>query len=75
MEASPFVTFVERSGVDAEAQLTGLARRLRAAATPVRLLRSRDEAELYLLVIEGAPDLAPDDAAGARVWRFEEASP
>lgn len=75
MDSSSFVTFVERSGTDAAVQLTGLARRLRTSATPVRLLRSRDEAELYLLVVDGAPDLSPDDVADARVWRFEEASP
>jgi hypothetical protein len=71
MPAPRFVTFVERSGPDADARLARLAARLHEAGTPVRRLRSRDRADLALLVVEGDPPLTSDDVADARVWRFE----
>jgi hypothetical protein len=74
MPAPRFVTFVERSGPDADARLATLSARLRSEGTAVRLLRSRQQADLALLVVEGDPPLATDDVAGARVWRFEEAA-
>ena len=67
-----FVTFVERSGTDADARLATLAARLRGEGATVRLLRSREQTGLALIVVEGDPALTPDDVADARVWRFEE---
>lgn len=67
------VTFVEREGPDADAVLRRLRRRLEGAGTPARLLAARDQPELRLLVVEGEPALRPDEADGARVWRFREA--
>lgn len=72
MPAPRFVTFVERSGTDADARLAALAARLRGSGAAVRLLRSREQADLALLVVDGDPALTADDVAGARVWRFEE---
>ncbi len=72
MPALRFVTFIERSGTDADARLAALAARLRGSGVAVRLLRSREQADLALLVVEGDPPLATNDVAGARVWRFEE---
>jgi hypothetical protein len=70
MEPRSLVTFVERAGPDAGAALERLRARLAAAGTASRLLASRDEADLHLLVIEGDPPLADEEVAGARVWRF-----
>lgn len=67
------VTFVERQGPDADAALRRLRRRLVGAGTPARLLAAHDPPELRLLVVEGDPALRPDEAEGARVWRFREA--
>lgn len=72
MPAPRFVTFVERAGADADRRLAGLADRLRADGAVVRVLRSREQHDLALLVVEGDPPLAPDDLADARVWRFVE---
>ena len=64
-------TFVERSGPDAAAELSAIARRCRAGGASVGLLRSRDEPQLYLLTITGDVELEPSERDGARVWRFE----
>lgn len=66
-------TFVERRGPEGRAALAALARRVRAAGARGRLLRSVDEPELHLLVVDGAPPLADAELQDARVWRFEAA--
>ncbi len=71
MTSSQARTFVERTGPDAASRLGALARRCRAGGARAALLRSRDEPNLHLLLIEGDVDLRPDDHDGARVWRFE----
>lgn len=73
MVASSSITFVERSGADAESVLRRLARRLHDASLSSTLLRSRDEPGLFLLVVDGDAALDTSDEAGARVWRFESA--
>lgn len=70
MTPSP-LTFVERGGGGARPALEALRSRLRADGLAVRLLRSRDDADLHLLLVEGDPALDPADVEGARVWRFE----
>lgn len=74
MPVSSYVTFVERSGPNAEAILRELRARLDASSLPARLVRSVDDADLSLLIIDGDAELAPADHDGARVWRFEEAA-
>lgn len=73
MPGSPYVTFVERSGPNAETILRDLRGRLRASSLPARLVHSIDDPELSLLIIDGDASLTPGDRDGARVWRFEEA--
>jgi hypothetical protein len=72
MDARSLVTFVERGGPDAGVALARLQERLAATGTASRLLASRDEADLHLLVIHGDPALSRDEADGARVWRFRD---
>ena len=73
MDDASFVTFVELGGPDAGVALERLRARLAAAGTASRLLVSRDEAGLHLLVVDGDPPLAGDETRRARVWRFREA--
>ncbi|NBC94890.1 MAG: hypothetical protein GVY27_00895 [Deinococcus-Thermus bacterium] len=73
MDDGAFVTFVELGGPDAAATLDRLRARLASAGAPSRLLVSRDEADLHLLVVDGDPPLEGDETRGARVWRFREA--
>lgn len=65
--------FVELAGPDAAERLTRYGRALAAAGADVRLLRSVEQRDLFLLLAAGgrAPDgaNAPD---GARLWAFEE---
>lgn len=65
-----FVTFVERAGDDAGAHLASLRDRLRLRGVQARLLCSRDQDALRLLVVDG--ELAAGEAAldGCRTWRF-----
>ncbi len=66
--------FYELAGDHAAERLRAHGALLTAAGLRVRLLHSRDRADLYLLVAEGEPP--PGTAAapeGARVWRFEPA--
>jgi hypothetical protein len=73
MDDASFVTFVELAGPNAGATLARLRARLAAAGARSRLLTSRDEADLHLLVVDGDPPLGEDETRGARVWRFREA--
>lgn len=65
-----FVTFVERAGNDAEGYLASLRERLRDRGVRARLLCSRDQDALRLLVVHG--ELETDEATldGCRTWRF-----
>lgn len=72
MDDGSFVTFVEIGGPDAEATLERLRARLAAAGTSSRLLVSRDDADLHLLVVDGDPPLERDETRGAKIWRFRE---
>jgi hypothetical protein len=73
MDDGSLVTFVELRGPSAAATLGRLRARLASAGTTSRLLVSRDEADLHLLVVDGDPPLERDVAHAARVWRFREA--
>lgn len=67
------VTFIECNRSDAHAQLAALRRRLRERGVPARLLRSREEASLHLLLVEGDIAAHDDTLRDCRLWRFEEA--
>lgn len=67
------VTFVERGGPGARGALSSLRDRLLASGRPARLLASRDQEALYLLVVEGEPEPDSPELEGARTWRFREA--
>jgi hypothetical protein len=75
MDDGSLVTFVELGGPDAGATLARLRTRLAAAGASSRLLVSRDQADLHLLVVDGDPPLDGEDACAARVWRFRETGP
>lgn len=67
------VTFVERGGSGAREALRELRDRLVSAGTSARLLVSRDDDSLYLLVVEGGPAVEPSlERTGGRTWRFRE---
>lgn len=67
--------FYELAGEAAQARLDELAGRLRRAGARTRVLESRDQDGLYLLVAEAerVPDLTPPD--GCRVWNFASVGP
>ncbi|MDZ7800374.1 MAG: hypothetical protein U5K81_06230 [Trueperaceae bacterium] len=67
------VTFIECNGPGAHAHLAALRRRLRERGVPARLLRSREEASLHLLLIEGDIAADEDTLRDCRRWRFEDA--
>ncbi|MDZ7707369.1 MAG: hypothetical protein U5J97_05645 [Trueperaceae bacterium] len=75
MHSPPDVTFVERDGPGAETALARLQARLEREGTASRLLRSHDQADLRLLVVDGPAQLTDDDIENARVWRFVDAGP
>lgn len=66
------VTFVERGGAGARDALRALQERLEATGLASRLLASRDDDSLHLLLIEGDPSLSGPEAEGARTWRFRD---
>lgn len=68
------VTFVERGGADARQALRVLQERLDALGCRSRLLASRDERDLHLLMIEGDPLLSEAERDRARTWRFRDAA-
>jgi hypothetical protein len=67
--------FYELAGEAAQARLGELAGRLRHAGARTRVLESRDQEGLYLLVAEAErfPELTPPD--GCRVWTFASVGP
>lgn len=68
MEAEK-VTFVERAGGDARAELSHLGTRAAEGGASCELLVSDAQPDLYLLVCRGGNGLQAS-AEGARVWRF-----
>ena len=76
MASGPVQTrFFELAGHDARARLTALADRLHGAAIRTRLLESRDQDGLYLLVAEAERWPAAALPEGCRTWTFEEVHP
>ncbi|MEJ2287860.1 MAG: hypothetical protein P8Y02_04295 [Deinococcales bacterium] len=72
MASGPIQTrFFELAGGAAQARLTDLAAHLRRGGTRATLLQSREEPDLYLLVVEAEqlPELAVPE--GCRVWTFQ----
>ena len=68
------VTFIELRGKGARAALQGVLEQLEGAegAQSATLLKSQDEAELYLLVCRHRGELRVSYPPEARVWRFSE---
>jgi hypothetical protein len=68
------VTFIELRGKGARAALQGVLEQLEGAQGAT-LLKSKDEAELYLLVCRHRGELRVSYPPKARVWRFSETRP
>jgi hypothetical protein len=64
------IHFLERAGADAYAVLARLRDDLQRSGASVRLLRSLERDDLWLLIAEGAA--LPDVPEGTRTWRFAE---
>lgn len=64
------VHFVELAGADARARLEAQAERWRATGVRTTLLRSDDQAGLWLLVGDAPRVPTAPEVPGARVWRF-----
>ena len=63
------IHFHERAGEDAKATLEQLEATLVRQGARVRLLRSLERDDLWLLIAEGAPLTHQE---GTRTWRFAE---
>ena len=64
------VHFVELAAPDAHEVLTALARRIAAEGTATELLRSTDQADLWLLLVRGEAPPTADLPGAARTWHF-----